>query len=71
MPKPRLGITEKIAGGTNTKKNVWPFVVSWFLINDLCAFVVVKYLIALSHLIHLFIGSPEKSWWHILCRNFD
>jgi hypothetical protein len=28
MPKPRLGITDKIAGGTNTKKNVWPFVVS-------------------------------------------
>lgn len=28
MPKTRLGITEKIAGGTNTKKNVWPFVVS-------------------------------------------
>jgi hypothetical protein len=31
MPKTRLGITDKIAGGTNTKKNVWPFVVSWFL----------------------------------------
>jgi transmembrane serine protease 9 len=28
MPKTRLGITDKIAGGTNTKKNVWPFVVS-------------------------------------------
>jgi hypothetical protein len=28
MPKTRLGITEKIAGGSNTKKNVWPFIVS-------------------------------------------
>jgi hypothetical protein len=32
MPKTRLGITEKITGGTNTKKNIWPYVVSLFLL---------------------------------------
>jgi transmembrane protease serine 9 len=34
MPTSRLAISERIAGGSNAKKNVWPFVVSCFFISD-------------------------------------